>query len=311
MANEIRQGENKVFIEGLLSEVNIEEKLIKGKDAILGSVVIKTSATEEHEVNVFSYKLKKDGTENGIYKGLKTVMTDYKPMSEVGKEDADRVRVSGGQLSINEYYGQDGQLKAYPRISSSFINRLKPTEELKPKAEFEVDIFIQAVVPEIKDEEETGRVIIKAYIVQYGGKVEPFEFVVENKDAVSYIETYYESGSTVWVAGDIINKVEKKTIKKETAFGKDKEREVTNTTREYVVTGGSEVYEDGHAKYYDPQDIKKALAERELYLDELKNKSSNNSSTSKDTKSTGFSTEKKEDTNDTAKSQNGKYDIPF
>lgn len=306
--NKIRQAENRIFIEGLLSEVNIEEKDIKGKPAITGNVVIKTSATEEHEVNVFSYKYKKDGTENGIYKGLVTVMNEYKSMAEVGKEEADRVRITTGQLGLNEYFGQDGQLKSYPKISSSFINRLKPSEELNPKAEFEVEIFVQSVVPEIKNDEETGRVIIKAYIVEYGGKIFPFSFIVENEEAIPFVEANYESGKTVWIAGDIINKVEKKVVKKETAFGKDKEREVTNTTREYVVTGGDMPFDEENAKAYNIDEIKKALAERELSLEELKNKKSEGSSAPRK-ESTGFSTKKDEET--PKSDQKGKYDIPF
>jgi hypothetical protein len=270
--NTLRQAENRIIIEGILLEKRLEEKEINNQEAITGEIDIEVAANEVHTLRLFAYKNKQDGTENKIYKGLKTVMDEYKSVASAGKEEADKVRITAGQLGLNEYYGQDGELRSFPQLSTNFINRLKSGEEFNPRAEFEVEVYVKNVVDEIKNDEETGRAILNGYIPLHGGKIIPFSFVVADKNAVDYVKDNYEPGKTVKIYGDIINFQEKKVVYEEVAFGKPKEKITYNTIREYVITGGSEPYDEESPKAYKEETIRKALAEREVYLEELKNK---------------------------------------
>ena len=95
----LREADNKVFVEGTVSEINFEIKEIDGKEAIMGDIVIQLDDDSICTVDIFSYKFKKDGNENTIFKGLSTVMNEYKSIAKFGKEEADKVRISGAKLS--------------------------------------------------------------------------------------------------------------------------------------------------------------------------------------------------------------------
>ncbi|MGD7046971.1 hypothetical protein FZC83_01920 [Rossellomorea marisflavi] len=304
--NTLREAENKVEIEGLLLEVRHQEW--KSKEGLNIELDIEVGENEIHTVHGMSKYKKKDGSDNGIAKGYLTVIDEYKSVADVGREDADKVRVSQGKIELNEYFGQDGMLKSFPQIRSNFFNRLAPTDEYAPKAEFDVEMVVAKISEEKnKDQEETGRVKLKGFIPLFGGTVIPFEFVV-SEEGSEYVEQNYEKGETVNVFGKIINFKESKTVKKAAAFGADKEVTTYNTVREYLITGGGEPYEEDNKKAYDPELIGKALTEREVYLEELKKRNTQSSGTSEEKKKSAFgggSTKKKE------KSKISSDELPF
>jgi hypothetical protein len=300
----IRQADNQVTVEGLLQEVRLEERETADKREFIGGEIdILVAEGEIHTLRVFSMKLKKDGSENGIFKGLKTVADEYKSIASVGLDEADKVRVTAGQLGVNDYVGQDGELKAFPQLSTNFINRVQANDEYSPKAEFEVEIYIQSVVEETNREgEETGRVKVKGYVPLFGGQIAPLEFVV-TEEGSSYVQDTYEPGQTAKIYGDIVNKVEITKVLEEVGFGKPKEKIKRNFTREFLITGGSEPYEEDNAKSYKLETIKKVLAEREVYLDGLKAKKNQ----PKKEEKKGFDTKPKAD----KKPNKDLKDLPF
>ncbi len=277
--SEIRQAENKVYIEGTVNEKRIEYKEIDGKDAITGELDIKTGEHSIHTVRVFSYRLTKEGKESSIYKGLETVMNDYKTIAADGVENADRIKISGAQLGVNEYYGQDGILRTITQLSANFINRLKPTDAFSPRAEFEIEIYIQALVDEMdKEGLETGRLKVKGLTGVYGGKIIPIDFIVADDGAIDYIRGNYNQGDTVKFFGEVINNITRVEKTPEVAFGKAATRVFDIVTRELLITGGLPAYDDDNPKKYSIDAIKKALVERENHLEELKKKSENSNS---------------------------------
>jgi hypothetical protein len=283
--NVLREADNKVTVEGLLLEVRHSEW--SSKEGFKIELDIEVGENEVHTVHGMTKYKKKDGSENGIAKGFQTVINEYKSVADVGREEADKVRVNQGRIDINEYFGQDEKLKSFPQISTNFVNRVQAGEEYDPRAEFEVEIMVKSTKPEFnKNSEETGRAVLEGFIPMFGGKVIPFSFVVAEEGA-EYVQDNYEKGSTVFVYGKIVNFKEKVVKKTEAAFGKDKETITYNTVREYVVTGGGEPYEEENAKAYNPELIGKALTERETYLEEMKNKAKNKDN-KKEEKKGGF-----------------------
>lgn len=269
----LREADNKVFVEGTVSEINFEIKEIDGKEAIMGDIVIQLDDDSICTVDIFSYKFKKDGNENTIFKGLSTVMNEYKSIAKFGKEEADKVRISGAKLIVNDYYNNAGVLKSDIKIQTNFINRMKQGEELNPKAEFEVELFIHKINDEIdKNNELTGNKIISGLVPVYDGKIVPMDFIVKDPELVQGIESLYEPGQTIKLYGDVnISITTTKTIVP-VAIGKPKEIINTITTRELIVTGGSEPYAKDDANTFNIETIKNAMAVRNEFLEELKNK---------------------------------------
>ncbi|MVZ95577.1 hypothetical protein CTI30_18565 [Bacillus velezensis] len=267
----LREASNVVTIEGTLAEVkHTEWKSGKGLNIELD---IEVAPNEVHTVKGFSKYKKADGTDNAIAKGYQTIINEYKSIAEHGRDEADKVRITQGKIGLNEYYSQ-GILKAYPQLTTNFVNRLDANEEFNPRAEFDVELFVKNVTEEKVKGEETGRVNLNGYIPLYGGKVIPFEFVVTKKGS-QYVENNYEKGSTVNVFGKIINFKEQTVTTKTAAFGEDKKEITTNSKREYLITGGNDPYDEDSKNAFNADAIKKALTEREIYLDELKNESGN------------------------------------
>lgn len=289
----LREAVNEVVIEGVVSEINIEE-MGEGNDVFLtGEVLIKTGSDSVHTVNVFSKKFNKEGKESTIFKGLQTIKNEYKSIAKYG-EEADRIRITTGKLGLNEYVGGDGEIKSYPQISANFINRLKAGEEFNPRAEFEVEVVVKNIKPEIKNDEETGRAIVDAIIPVYGGKVIEFRLVATKENGVSdYLFNNVEKGQTITLYGEVVNQtiVERREVG--TGFGKPQEKIKSVTVREFLITGGNPPLDEDDDKAYSKEAIKKALVERETHHNEMKEKKKQqqNKSTS-DKKSTGFGVKK-------------------
>lgn len=304
---EIRQSENNIHVEGIVTEFEIKcDTLPDGREIVKGTVNVQTDTDSIHVLELFTMKLDKKKQESKLAKGYMTLKETLQSVAQVGKENATRVRVDTGEVRRNEFYLPDGKFVSHPTYSATFVNRVKETDKFEPKATFEMELFIANVSQEIKDDEETGRLIVKGYTVNYNGEVLPMELVVEESDAVDYIEGEYEVGGTVFVGGEIRNKLEVNRTKTESAFGKDFEKVDKKVIREMVIDHGSPMYDEDDNRAYNPNQIKKAIAERGNRLEEMKKKAKDkaNKSNGKTTgtgapKAGGFDTKKK------------KEDIPF
>lgn len=271
----LREADNKVFVEGIVSEVNLEVKQINGKDAITGDIVVQISDDAICTVDVFANKYKKNSNdENSVFKGLCTVKDEYKSIAKFGKDEADRVRISGAKITVNDYYNNAGVLKSDVKVQTNFVNRLKAGEELNPKATFEVEVFIHKISDQIdaKTNEVTGNKIISGLVPIYDGKIVPMEFIVNDPEIIQGIESLYEPGQTVKLYGDVnISIITTKTIVP-VAIGKPKEVINNITTRELFVTGGSEPYTEDNPNVFSVEIVKNAMAVRTEMLEELKKK---------------------------------------
>lgn len=262
----LREASNVVTIEGTLAEVRHTEW--KNGNGLNIELDIEVAPNEVHTVKGFSKYKKDDGTDNAVAKGYQTIVSEYKSIAKHGRDEADKVRITQGKISLNEYYSH-GIFKSYPQLMANFVNRLDANEEFNPRAEFDVEVFVKNVTEEKVKGEETGRVNLNGYIPVYNGKVIPFTFVV-TKEGSQYVENNYEKGTTVNVFGKIINYKEQKVTTKVAAFGEDKKEITSITRREYLITGGNDPYDEDSKNAFNADAIKKALTEREIYLDELK-----------------------------------------
>jgi hypothetical protein len=119
-------------------------------------------------VNVFASEITKAGKANPAYKGLKDLEKNAISIAAGGRETANSIKVNAGSISENSYYGQNGNLITGYRVNGSFFTTKNVT---KYDASFKHEIVILSMIDEIKDDDPTGRLIIKGAIVQYGSKL--------------------------------------------------------------------------------------------------------------------------------------------
>ena len=117
--------ENTVKIEGILSEIDIKTGSFTKNGATVESVggVIKVRVNQdingvntelEIPVHLFASKYTNAGAPNPAYESISRVMNEYVSIAASDIDHADRIRITRGQLQMNEYYGQNGNLISQP-----------------------------------------------------------------------------------------------------------------------------------------------------------------------------------------------------
>jgi hypothetical protein len=201
---------------------------------------------------------------------LKTLRNDWR-----GAEDL-------RQYALNryEYYGNDSRLNSYPRVTASFVTKIK-REECKPKAEFTATFMVGKAGYELdKDGVETDKYKITGMIPQFGGKVDVVPFYAVNPGVIDAVSNYWNEGDTVRATGKLNFTSETKEVEVKVDFGDPVIDTRTFSISELVITGGSSTPLDGEfAINYD--DVKAALEQRKTRLAELKDKASNKGTSGK------------------------------
>ena len=280
----IREAENVARIEGILSETDLKygsfEKNGEKKNSIGGVIKIQVnqeingeSITLEVPVHMFASEYTNKGTKNPAYQSIERIMNEYTSIAAAGgTANADCVRVTNGKITMNEYYGQDGRLISFPRITASFVNKVK-ADELAPKAEFSTQFVVAKKQMETDSEGvETGRYKVTGIVPQYGGRVDVIEFVTSNPKVIEAVKQYWTENDTVSAVGRLNFSSRTETVIKEVDFGEPQETTRTISVSELIITGGSSTPLDGDFAY-NMDDIQAALAERKVRLDETKKKS--------------------------------------
>lgn len=280
----MRQAENKVFIEGILSEIDIVERTYTSKDgvqnnALAGQIKVRVEQKIngidkilEIPVHVFVNEMTKKGTKNPAYESIDTVRREFISIaSGAGVEGADRIRISGASIQMNEYWADENRLSSYPRINASFVQRVK-RDEFTPKAQFSTELVVSKMINEVdKDGVKTGRLKVEGILPQYGERVDVVPFIAENPNVVDAISQYWQPKDTVKVSGKLNFSSTVEIYTEEQGFGEPIEKKRTINVSELVITGGSQTPLEGDFAFNE-EEIKNALAERKARLENRKAK---------------------------------------
>lgn len=279
----MRQAENKVFIEGILSEIDIVERTYTKdgvqNNALAGQIKVRVEQKIngvdkilEIPVHVFVNEMTKKGTKNPAYESIDTVRREFISIaSGAGVEGADRIRISGASIQMNEYWADENRLSSYPRINASFVQRVK-RDEFTPKAQFSTELVVSKMINEVdKDGVETGRLKVEGILPQYGGRVDVVPFIAENPNVVDAISQYWQLKDTVKVSGKLNFSSTVEIYTEEQGFGEPIEKKRTINVSELVITGGSQTPLEGEFAFNE-EEIKNALAERKTRLENRKAK---------------------------------------
>ena len=247
-----------------------EGKLSDGRPYKRATVTIRVTQayggkteTSDIQVGMFAVEYTSTGKQNPAWKSLLDLM-QMKTAQSVGIDKASHVRLTGATLQENNFVSRSGQLINGWQIRGSFINEAKVSDV----ASFVTDIFIMNMEDEVDREgDTTGRLKIKGGIVQYGGKLDVVDFIVEQPDTVEYISRNWEVNGTVTVKGRIRVLSQEEEVQA-SGWGEDVPETTTRFVRELIITtGDDECKEEEFA--YDPVEIKKAFNERKAAIEQM------------------------------------------
>lgn len=280
----LRQAENRVRIEGILAENNLKyTSFVKNganTDAIGGNIKVLVPQTIDGKENVleipvymFATKYTNAGKSNPAYESIEKVMKEFVSIaSGVGEAGADKVRITGASLRMNEYYNQAGQLVSFPRVNASFVT--KATGEFRPEASWSLQFAVSSMdfVTDAEGVEvEPKKLRIKVLVPQYGGKIDTMEFYAVNPRVIDAITSYWENQKTYSAKGRLNFTSTTREIIEECDFGEPDVRVQTVTLSELIVTKGTQApMEDEMA--FAPAELAEALKEHKAYLETLKDK---------------------------------------
>lgn len=276
----LKETTNNVFIVGQLvkKEFEIKDVDVKDKDgnvvgkekAISGSLILRTSDGSEDEVSYYSKKMKKDGSgENSLFKGMETIMNEYKTLEQFPNE-ADIVKIGSGQFNVQDYKGKDGEVKTYSGIKANFANRVeqKDLETTPLESKFELEGIIHKMGEEMKKNEGTGNLKITLNVIGYEGTIIPVDLIVPKQIVKGFMSAGFFEGGFAKLVGKIINTKETIETVEKMAFGADNVRVVTTTISRKEVTGGNPLV---MSVDFNQTEYEQAIAKRKLKLDKIKN----------------------------------------
>ena len=285
----MRQAENSVKIEGILSEIDLKTgtstKNGKTSEYIGGSIKVRVNqmlngVNTDLDIPVFMFanKLKNDGNPNPAYASIERVMNEYVSIAAGGMDAADRIRITNGNIRMNEYYGQTGNLNSYPRINASFVTKLTDLTKFSPEATFSVVFAIGSMGYDTDKDgvDIENRFKIRGILPQYGDAVDVVDFYATSPNVISAVSSYWNQGDTVKINGKLnfTSTVEEKMV--EVDFGEPRMERRTVSVSELIITGGSQTPLEGDFAY-DADEIKSALADRQARLAKAKEESKNKS----------------------------------
>lgn len=267
----MREAKNEVRIEGILSEIDIKlgsfEKNGKTVENISGVINVRVTSKEgelEIPVHLYANKMTNKGTPNPAYASIERVMKEFVSIAASNEQEADRVRITG-KIKMNEYPGNDGRIVSYPRITASFVNKIKK-EDLKSKANFTIEFRVGAMGFEYdKDGVETDKYVIKGIVPMWGDTVDVIPFNVANENVRASIMDFWQVGDSVQAEGRLNFTSTTKTEIIQPGFGEAREETKTINISELLITGGCPTPLEGDMAW-EEEEITTALAERKARL---------------------------------------------
>ena len=196
---------------------------------------------------------------NDRFKALQTVM---------GYEVGTRVKIDG-QIQIGQpYAGKNGVVETVDVTAFTISSTGVPEEDC---AEGKVSGIIKAIKNEEVNDEETGRLLVDFWIVNYDDTVSPFPLVVEDDIADGFEQTY-DAGDSAILDYDITTKQVGGKKAESAGFGRKASKIVGGYSKtEYSVFNGENPLDDESEYYIDPDDFKKLLKEHKQKCEEAMN----------------------------------------
>lgn len=283
-----RQAENVVRIEGILAESDLKYgsfvrngepvETIGGTIKVLVNQEINGEKVSlEVPVHMFSTKMTKAGKINPSYESIEKVMKEFVSIAAAGSmEQADRVRITKGDIRMNEFYGQDGRLVSQPRVHASFVSRA--VGDFKPEATFKLEFMVSSISRMVDNEGvelDPAKVKIEVLVPQYTAQnadvmnVDLVPLYATAPGVIDAIENYWSAGECYRANGRLNFSSRTEEVVQEVDFGESQSNFRTVNVSEFIVTGGSQSPLEGDFAFKF-EDIKAGMAARQTRLENMK-----------------------------------------
>lgn len=283
----MRKNTNKVHLEGLLYEHNLEMK-VSGPNSktpntqfITGSISI---ATDEKCTNIvpvhFTYVTATTTKgPNATFNTLKNIIDGvFGNVMAVGADNAVKLSVDSA-LALNEFYtdrnGKE-ELVSAKRNEGGFVHVVNAVSaDERERNYFDVDMLITGAIRKEADEEKNlpEKMTLKGAIFNYKNALMPVEFSVVSPKAMDYFESYgISANNPLYMAlkGKQVSETITRKVTEENVFGEDFVKEVTSSRKDFVIYLGNTIFEWNDEATMTVEELNKAIAEREVYLATMK-----------------------------------------
>lgn len=263
---------------------------------IAGGISIKT------QYGVMEFKLmftsiRSDGEETKNWRMAEEIL-NLVPVIGGDDKDADPSYVTlSGSVSVYDYKGKDGNIHSSIQWNANKVARV--TEDEPSGCDFTGVGYVQRVYPEMRGDEETGRMMTDIFLADNSGRVFPMTLIGEQKSAeqevaeetkdlmsaAQYIEEEVERGMTLdFTAARVMRHVGNRRKAARRVFGKSTQDMSSGfDVEELLITEGGEIEQpdeleddDGNpiedkSGWMNPAIVKKAITARNAMLEELAN----------------------------------------
>lgn len=272
----------KLYNDGKPTGEEVKAQCIKGKIAIKTDTGIQT-------FGIYFTSKGMDGKDSKDWGMAKAMYEKWNPA--IGGDGSDSTLVAiEGAAEINDYAGENGISSRLQFRVRRANTRVSPDES--HGMTLNATAYIHKMTPEVRNEEETGRLKVTLYGANAKGACFPIDMIVE-EDLAEDFEGAYEVGQTVNFDIDIVTKHVGSTKGGKKAFGKGGKMNVNSgfDITEYVLAGCDEAIEepdelttedeDGNevpvkTEWINPAAMKKAIKARAAMLEELAKDGGNN-----------------------------------
>lgn len=280
---------NASHIEGKLYEADLQVRESgpnskkPGTKFIMGTVSVATDDAMTNIVPIhYTYVTEKTSknTDDARWKVLKDIIDGkVKTIMRDGADVAAMVRIDSA-IDLNEFYSDRNgteELVSVKRNEGGFIhltNQISTDEKLR--STFDCDIVITST-RRIEENEERNlpeRMIVKGAIFNFRNQILPVEFTVLHPGAMNYFEGLDASNNNpvfTRVKGNQVSQTIVRKITEESAFGEPSVREVTSSSKDFVITwAAKETYTWDDESTITVAEFKKCIADREVTVADIK-----------------------------------------
>lgn len=256
-----------------------------GKEFINGELKIAIAGDELNIVSVhytFVTATTKAGKTNSNFAVLSEII-DHPELAMINNDDEStyiKVKATPA-IDLNDFIvdenGEERWVNA-KRNEGGFISKVKAfSKDMKDRNKFEADMLLNGfrLVEADGESIKEDYAVVKGAIFSFAKRILPVEFIVRNPEGIAYFESFDLSGSNLQfkkVRGSLVSQTVVKETEEKGGFGETLVKSSTRTTREWVLNWASdESYDlDDEENGITMEEIKEKLAEREIYLADVK-----------------------------------------
>lgn len=274
----LRKSNNWAFVEGKLAEVDLEEAEYQGQPCIRGNYTVRVEQEVEGKVEVsdiqihaFAKELTNAGKANKAYADLHKILHEYRSIASSSLEEADTIRSSGGQATMNEYFTQDGRFVSFERIMNNFADRVNNKPESRAYANIEGYIAEMGYRLD-REMVETDVFEVKVVNIDYAGRASVIPLITSRKNIAEAIQNTFDIGTTIEVSAFIRNVVEVEEVFEEVEIGDPIASTRTRRSSGFVISSAKATTDD---LAYSDEEISEALKKRTEDLQTKRDKAVN------------------------------------